>query len=806
MFSYNASHKGGLAARLTGILFVVMGLALLAGGGWLLGLGGSGYFVLAGAGFALAGLWLYQDRGAALWLYALVLIASLGWTIWDTGMDFWQLLTRCGLLALVGIWLILLPYLGRRRPVWPQSLRASRGGQLALTLTIGVCAAASVMAYQTPLHDIAGQLPAAPLSVAAAAARPDAPATAVPVSASVDAQRVPPGEWRAYGRDAFGRRYSPLAQINTANAASLQQAWEFHTGDVRSASDVEETTYEVTPLKVDDMVYLCTPHDLVIALDAATGRERWRYDPKVPPGRGRQHQTCRGLSFHERTDLAPGLACAQRLFMPTADARLIALDAKSGAVCRDFAKNGELALWANMPNVNAGFYYSTSPPVVTRDLIVIGGAVNDNVSTHEPSGVVRAYDVNTGALKWNWDAKRPQDTQPIAEGATYSANSPNVWSTMSVDEDLRMVYLPMGNSPPDQWGGRRDAMTEKFSSSITALSLDTGQVKWVFQTVHHDLWDMDVPAQPSLIDLDIDGTRTPALVQATKQGDIYVLDRRTGAPLLPVTEAPAPQGAAAGDRAAPTQPYSALSFQPARLRESDMWGASIFDQLACRIAFRRLRYEGRYTPPSTQGSLIYPGNFGTFNWGGVAVDPRRQALFAMPVYLAFVSKLVPRGDASTSYVSKGPPGLNENYGAPFAVELKPFMSPIGLPCQAPPWGYVAGASLRDGKIAWEHKNGTVRDLSPLPLPFEMGVPGIGGPIMTAGGVAFLSGSLDNYVRAYDVTDGHKLWQARLPAGGQATPMTYEQNGRQYVLVVAGGHGSTGTKKGDAVIAYALPAS
>jgi quinoprotein glucose dehydrogenase len=329
--------------------------------------------------------------------------------------------------------------------------------------------------------------------------------------------------------------------------------------------------------------------------------------------------------------------------------------------------------------------------------------------------------------------------------------------------------------------------------------------------VHHDLWDYDVPSQPTLIDLTIDGARVPALVQPTKQGDLFVLDRRTGKPLLPVTEVPAPQGAAEGDRTAPTQPVSSLTFAPEKLQERDMWGATMFDQLACRITFRQLRYEGRFTPPSTGGTLVHPGNFGVFNWGGIAVDPVRQVAFTTPAYLAFTSQLVPRPD-DTALMVQGDnqpkddlPALNENFGAPFAVKMGAFTSPLGLPCQAPPWGYVAGVDLVSGEVVWQHRNGTVRDLAPVPLPFKMGVPSLGGPLITQGGVAFLSGTLDDYLRAYDLSTGETLWQSRLPAGGQATPMSYlGRDGRQYVVVAAGGHGSLGTKAGDSVIAYALP--
>jgi quinoprotein glucose dehydrogenase len=500
--------------------------------------------------------------------------------------------------------------------------------------------------------------------------------------------------------------------------------------------------------------------------------------------------------------------------MPTADGRLIALNPSDGTVCANFGSGtGQINLWTNMPNVNPGSYYSTSPPAVTARLIIVGGTVLDNVSASEPSGVIRAYNVETGALVWNWDSGKPDVTTPLRPGETYTPNSPNSWSISSVDEALGMIYVPLGNQPPDQWGGNRSADVDRFSSSVVALDLASGQLRWVFQTVHHDLWDYDVPSQPNLIDLTIQGQTVPALVQPTKQGELFVLDRRTGQPLIPVTEKPAPQGAASGDRTAPTQPVSALSFDPPALQERDMWGATMFDQLSCRIAMKRLRYEGRYTPPSTQGTLVYPGNFGVFNWGSVAVDPQRQITFATPTYLAFVSQLVPRADDKTLYVqgSERPdeslPSLNENFGAPFAVKLSAFTSALGLPCQAPPWGYVAAADLTTGKVLWMHKNGTVRDASPLPLPLRMGVPNLGGPIVTAGGVAFLSGTIDNYVRGYDVSNGDQIWESRLPAGGQATPMTYTgSDGRQYLIVVAGGHGSLGTKAGDYVIAYALPKS
>jgi quinoprotein glucose dehydrogenase len=662
-----------------------------------------------------------------------------------------------------------------------------RGAGLPLSIALVVSIAVAVAAMFNDPHRIVGTLAS------------NTPAGG-PVNAGVS---VPDDQWLAYGRTSFGQRYSPLDQIKPENVARLQVAWTYHTGDIRSSSDTEETTYEVNPLKVGDAVFICTPHDLVIALDAATGKELWRYDPGITASKQRQHQTCRGVSYSEAAALA-GTDCPKRIFMPTADARLLALDPATGKLCRSFGQNGAVDLSANMPNWKPGFYYSTSPPAVTAHLVIVGGAVNDNVSTTEPSGVIRAFDIGTGALIWNWDSGNPDATAPIAAGQTYTTSSPNSWSVMSVDEALGLVYAPLGNSPPDQFGGNRSANTERFSSSVVALDMNSGRVRWMFQAVHHDLWDMDVPAQPVLVDLIVNGTTVPALVQSTKQGDIYVLNRETGAPILPVTEERAPAGAAPGDTSSPTQPKSALSFNPPKLAEKDMWGITPFDQLVCRILFRSYRYEGRYTPPSEQGTIVHPGNFGVFNWGSVAVDPIRQIVFAPADSLAFLSQLIPRKDPTTDYVSNGVPGFNENYGAPYAAKMRPFLSPIGIPCQAPPWGYVAAADLTTGKIIWQHRNGTVRDLSPLPLPFEMGVPNLGGPILTAGGVGFLTGTMDYYVRAYDMANGKQLWKARLPAGGQATPTVYEQGGKEYLVVVAGGHGSTGTKPGDAIIAYALP--
>ncbi|HEX5779433.1 MAG TPA: PQQ-binding-like beta-propeller repeat protein [Xanthobacteraceae bacterium] len=854
-------------------LILLLGLSLAAGGIWLAALGGSWAYSLIGLLLFASAVLLFVRSPVGLALYGGTLIVTLVWSVWEVGLDWWALAPRGGLLILLGALLLLPAVVDGLHGRTTRGARYGASGAI-LASALAVCVAVGLYSMFREPHEIAGAF------------------TSERMAGSEKLETgVPPGEWHAYGRTSYGQRYSPLDRITPENIGALEVAWTYHTGQVRGADDPGETTYEVTPLIVNDTMYLCTPFATVIALDPVTGEERWRFDPKLkqPPTVTTQHMTCRGVTYFDGsgapprpdaepgsppqesaaestkplenravasqpanfgtpaervqrsaaevttdaagvpqnvvTDLAPPDApnpsvdrepagrpnedpeCVRRLFLPTSDGRLISISAETGHICPGFGgADGTVNLWANMPNVTPGSHYSTSPPVATDRLVIVGGTINDNASVTSPSGVIRAFDAFTGELVWNFDPLNPDQLAPIANDRTYTANAPNSWSVSSYDPQLGLVYVPVGTQSPDQWGGARSEASERFTSSVVALNAASGRPEWVFQTTHHDIWDYDVPAQPSLVDLTIDGQVVPALVQPTKQGEVFVLDRRTGKPLLPVKEVPVPQNAAPGDRVAPTQPVSTISFGPESLRESDMWGATLVDQLVCRVKFRQLRYEGRYTPPSLQGTIVYPGNFGVFNWGGVAVDPERDVMFGMPVYLAFVVKLVPRDDKLERVVTKpGEPIINENFGAPFAVQMAPFFSALGLPCQQPPWGYVVGVDLRTGKTVYRHVNGTVRDLAPVPLPFEMGVPGIGGPIVTKGGVAFLSGTLDYYVRGYDLRTGAEIWRARLPAGGQATPSTYlGRDGRQYLVVVAGGHGSTGTKAGDAIVAYALP--
>ena len=841
------------------IIMCLFALPLVIGGGYLLYLGGSPYYVVAGV-LMLASAWLLLKRQwLAYALYSIFIIGSVIWAVWESGFYWWALATRLGFPLIFGL-LMLLPWVARK--MGTQKIKVLTGP------SNNTLHNASGITSNTPLNSSSPQA-TADLSSANEGEHNEGPKksayywallASVVAGAAVsfgsmannatdklgaldlkgdsatpanmgdplsNGQQTPEGEWSAYGRTDYGQRYSPLTQINTDNVKNLEVAWQIQTGDIKGPNDVGETTYQATPLKLGNALYMCTPHNWALALDADTGEALWKFDPKVGENLQRQHQTCRGVSFYAGTNPQTSITtdikaqkvegntftkattqCDAKIFIPTSDAKLYALNPETGQRCQDFGNEGAIDLMHNMPFKQAGYYYSTSPPIVAGDVIIVAGAVNDNYDINSPSGVIRAYDVNTGQLMWNWDAGNPEDTKPLDindPNQTYKTSSPNSWAIASADEKLGLAYFPMGNRTPDQLGVYRSPAEEKYATSVVALDLKTGQARWVQQFVHHDLWDMDTPAQPSLIDLKTDKGVEPALVVPTKQGDVYVLNRATGEPILPIKERPASQNhLIKGEHASPTQPYSALSFEPKPLTEKDMWGASLLDQMMCRIEFNKLNYEGRYTPPSTQGTLVYPGNFGTFNWGSLAVDPENGVMFGMPTYLAFTSKLIPKDSLGDVETNKGEQGVNANEGADYAVEMGPFLSPLGVPCQQPPWGTIAAANLSTGEIAYQRKNGTVQDLSPLPLKFELGVPGIGGPIITKGGVAFLSAATENNFRAYDLKTGDVLWNQRIPAGGQATPMTYlNSKGEQMVVLVAGGHGSVGTEIGDYVIAYKL---
>ena len=616
-------------------------------------------------------------------------------------------------------------------------------------------------------------------------------------------------------------------QINEQNVKDLKVAWTFRTGDLKSGNDSGETTNQVTPIKIGNDMYMCTTHQWLIALDPATGKEKWRFDPKLKADKSYQHLTCRGVSYFDAANTdgfatslqnktSSSTECPRKIILPVNDGRLVAVNADTGKACSDFGTNGQVDLQKDMPYAYPGGYNPTSPPVVTGTTIVIAGSVTDNYSSKEPSGVIRGYDVNTGKLLWVFDTGAEDPNAIPAPGQTFVHNSPNAWAPLAYDAKADVVFVPTGVGTPDIWGGDRTALKERYANSVLAINASTGKLIWHFQTTHHDLWDMDVPSQPTLADVkDKSGQMVPAVYVTTKTGNVFVLDRRDGKAIVPITERPVPQTVkrgpqTKGEHYSATQPFSDLDLAPQnKLTDKDMWGGTMFDQLVCRIQFKRLNYDGIYTPPSENGTLVFPGNLGVFEWGGISVNPDRQVAVMNPIGLPFVSRLIPE-DPSRAETAKGAgteQGVQPMYGVPYGVEISAFLSPIGLPCKQPAWGYVAGVDLNTHQVVWKKRIGTIRDSLPnlFQLPaVKIGVPGLGGSISTAGNVMFVGATQDNYLRAFNVSNGKKLWEARLPAGGQATPMTYEINGKQYVVIMAGGHGSFGTKMGDYLVAYALP--
>ncbi|WP_271125081.1 glucose/quinate/shikimate family membrane-bound PQQ-dependent dehydrogenase [Dryocola boscaweniae] len=786
------NNSGSRVLAILSALFAVLtGLYLLIGGIWLAAIGGSWYYPIAGVVMLVTAWLLWQRKALALWIYAALLLCTLAWSVWEVGFDFWALTPRLDILFFFGVWL-LLPF------VYRQFILPAAGAAPALGAVLAVTVVALIWAVFNDPQEINGTLSA------------DATASAAPAST------IPDADWPAYGRNQEGQRYSPLKQINDKNVGQLKEAWSFQTGDVKRPTDPGEVTNEVTPIKIRDTLYLCTAHQQLFALDAATGKQKWKFDPRLDTNPSFQHVTCRGVSYHEATadNASPDVVsdCPRRIILPVNDGRLFAVNADNGQLCESFANKGILNLQTNMPVTTPGMYEPTSPPVITDKVIVIAGAVTDNYSTREPSGVIRGFDVNSGKLLWAFDPGAKDPNAIPGDEHHFTINSPNSWAPAAYDAKLDLVYLPMGVTTPDIWGGNRTPEQERYASSILALNATTGKLAWSYQTVHHDLWDMDMPSQPTLADItDKNGNTVPVIYAPAKTGNIFVLDRRDGKLVVPAPEKPVPQGAAKGDYVTPTQPFSDLSFRPKKdLSGADMWGATIYDQMVCRIIFHKLRYEGIFTPPSEQGTLVFPGNLGMFEWGGISVDPNRQVAIANPMALPFVSKLMPRGPGNpmeppeAGQGTGSEVGIQPQYGVPYGVTLNPFLSPFGLPCKQPAWGYISAVDLKTNEVVWKKRIGTVRDSSPLPLPFKMGMPMLGGPISTAGNVLFIGATADNYLRAYNMSNGEKLWEARLPAGGQATPMTYEVNGKQYVVISAGGHGSFGTTMGDYIVAYALP--
>ncbi|QGZ66863.1 membrane-bound PQQ-dependent dehydrogenase, glucose/quinate/shikimate family [Paraburkholderia acidisoli] len=806
---------------LLALVLAVFGLCMVIGGVWLIALGGNWYYAIAGVLSIGSAIGLFRrSRAAATW-FAVLFVITLAWTIWESGTDYWGWVPRFALMMLFAIaFSFLLPSL---RPDLSRKLTGGISAVLVLGFVVAI-GLAFVPYHVTTASDV-------PVSQG----DPFAADTGSSVAAG-----IPGTDWPSYGGDQAAQRFSSATQITPANVKDLRVAWTARAGETPSGA---KWGNQNTPLKIGNTLYVCAFLNKVVALDAATGSQKWVFDPHVNPDAIPYTPSCRSLAYYADpaanaqtpapassgdSNPAAAAACSRRIVLGTLDGRVIEIDANTGKRCADFGNHGEVSILEDMGKTYKGYVAISSGPVVVRDTIVVGHEVVDGQRAFGPPGVVKAYNVKTGALKWAWDAATPYDPKPRHGDNAYKRGSPDVWTSFTGDDKLGLVYLPVANASGDYYSSTRTPEELKFSPSLTALDVETGMPRWSFQNAHNDVWDYDPGSPPTLYDYKApDGKIVPAILFPTKNAQMYVLNRATGKPLFGVQERPAPQGGIEPAARAKTQPYSLFnSYAKPDLKPENTWGLTPLDQLYCRIQFQQADYRGSYTPPRLDKPIIdYPGYNGGSDWGGVSFDPTRGLVVInyndMPNYTRLVSRkqadklgwhaldVVSDPNAKASQAEgQGDPQA----GLPIAVDVNagwqlPF---TGMLCKEPPYGGIRAVDVRTGRTVWDRPLGTARENGPfgLPtgLPINIGTPNNGGSVVTQSGLVFIAAATDDLIRAIDINTGKTVWSAPLPAGGQANPMVYEEGGREFVVIEATGHHFMHTPKGNYVVAYALPQS
>ncbi|WP_157219419.1 membrane-bound PQQ-dependent dehydrogenase, glucose/quinate/shikimate family [Flavisphingomonas formosensis] len=782
MITTEGTKSRRLLEPLVAILLFIAGALYLLPGAYLLMVGGSPYYVAAGVALIASGVLLWHGCALAYGLYLILFVATLVWAFAESGLDGWALLPRLDVLAVGGLFMLV----GWFRRGTPKPVQRSvASGAVAALIVAG-------LGFGWSLNDRAA------IATQAQIAAPP-PATGE-------------GDWIAIGHSNAAERFSPLAQITPANVGKLEPLW---TARIGMPPKGMVGALEATPLKIGDTLYTCGMTNDVVALDAETGAIRWHYDPKMDRV-GVVMAMCRGVTY---VPAAQNDGCGPRIVMLTHDTRMIAVRTTDGKPCESFGVKGEVDLKQGMGPVPRGYLYYTSPAILVRGKLVLGSSVLDGQMADEPSGVIRAYDAATGAFAWAWDMGRPGQTGMPGPGEMFTRGTPNAWPPLTADDALGAVYVPLGNATPDYVAAHRSPIMNQYGSSIVALDADTGALRWYFQTTHRDVWDYDNASPPTLTDFPTREGLRQAVIVPTKRGVFFVLDRRTGRPLVETVERPVPQDPVPGEQLSPTQPYPVgmPSFTGDRLTEAKMWGLTPFDQMWCRIRFRESRYDGDFTPLGIKPSIVYPGYYGGSEWGGVSVDPMRRIMVLNVMHLPLRNRLIPRPAADPKLyrpfdAEHAPMDIKhwDQKGTRYAAKTGAFVSPLNVPCTQPPFSEVAAVDLITRRVLWRKPLGTGRESGPLGLksglPLAMGVPAVGASMVTKSGLMFIAAAQDRTLRAFDTRSGTLLWEARLPAAGHANPMTYwsVKSGRQIVLVPASGHPQLEDGVGDYLVAYALP--